>query len=448
MSVPPRTTGPSRRNRPRSSTRRWKPPASRTPSRGITLPTDSRCPTIRRTTSRRLSGTGSRCNFSSKSRCPADSPATCTSFASALANYLQDGPPRSSVPEGVSAAERTHIVATATRDRPVSRWARLRSTLTAREWLRLGAMFAVITALHLVGWITLVGFVAPHHFSLGDKVLGIGVGLTAYTLGLRHAFDADHIAAIDNTTRKLMNDGQRPLGVGFFFSLGHSSVVFGLALLIAFGLKAIIGPVEQDSSALHHYSSLIGTSVSGVFLYVIAIINVVILVGILRVFVQMRRGHYDEDELEAQLNNRGLLNRLLGRFTKSVSASWHMYPIGVLFGLGFDTATEVALLVLAGTSVVGGLPFYAILSLPILFAAGMSLFDTIDGCFMNLAYDLAFARPIRKVYYNLTIIGLSIFVALFVGTVELVGLLAQESHLGGPVWSFIEDFNINTAGFV
>ena len=210
---------------------------------------------------------------------------------------------------------------------PSSR-SRLRGALTPDEWLRLGSMFAIIIALHVIGWGTLILVVEPAHLSVGDKAFGIGIGLTAYTLGLRHAFDADHIAAIDNTTRKLMNDGQRPLGVGFFFSLGHSSVVFGLALLIAFGLKAVIGPVEQDSSALHHYTSLIGTSVSGVFLYLIAIINVVILVGILRVFVQMRRGHYDEDELEAQLNNRGLLNRLLGRFTKSVSASWHMYPIG------------------------------------------------------------------------------------------------------------------------
>ena len=165
-----------------------------------------------------------------------------------------------------------------------------RAALTPDEWLRLGSMFAIIVALHVIGWGTLILVVEPAHLSIGDKAFGIGIGLTAYTLGLRHAFDADHIAAIDNTTRKLMNDGQRPLSVGFFFSLGHSSVVFGLSLLIAVGLKAIVGPVEQDSSALHHYTSLIGTSVSGVFLYLIAIINVVILMGILRVFAQMRRG--------------------------------------------------------------------------------------------------------------------------------------------------------------
>ncbi len=339
-------------------------------------------------------------------------------------------------------------MATATQDRPVSRWAKLRSMLTAREWLRLGAMFAVITALHLVGWITLVGFVAPHHFSLGDKVLGIGVGLTAYTLGLRHAFDADHIAAIDNTTRKLMNDGQRPMGVGFFFSLGHSSVVFGLALVLSLGVKAIVGPVEHNSSALHHYTGLIGTTVSGVFLYLIAIINIVILIGILRVFAQMRRGVYDEAALEEQLNNRGFLNRFLGRFTKSITRSWQMYPLGVLFGLGFDTATEVALLVLAGTSAAAGLPWYAILCLPVLFAAGMSLLDTIDGTFMNFAYGWAFSKPVRKVYYNITITGLSVAVALMIGSIELLGLLAEQFGWSGGFWGWIAGTNINVIGFV
>src|SRR6202034_4392101 len=330
-----------------------------------------------------------------------------------------------------------------------SRWSTsLRDALTPAEWRRLGLMSAIIVALHLVGWGTLVYIVNPAQFSLGGKAFGVGVGLTAYTLGLRHAFDADHIAAIDNTTRKLMNDGQRPLAVGFFFSLGHSSVVFGLALLIAFGLKAIIGPVEQDSSALHHYTSLIGTTVSGVFLYLIAIINVVILVGIVRVFVQMRRGHYDEDELEAQLNNRGLLNRLLGRFTKSVSASWHMYPVGVLFGLGFDTATEVALLVLAGTSAAAGLPWYAILCLPVLFTAGMCLLDTIDGSFMNFAYGWAFSTPVRKIYYNITITGLSVAVALLIGSTELLGLFAGQLGWRGPFWDWLGGLDLNTVGFV
>jgi high-affinity nickel-transport protein len=309
-------------------------------------------------------------------------------------------------------------------------------------------MAAVITALHLIGWITLVLVVAPQHFSLGDKALGVGVGLTAYTLGMRHAFDADHIAAIDNTTRKLMNDGQRPLGVGFFFSLGHSTVVFALALLLSVGVKAIVGPVQDDSSALHHYTGLIGTTVSGVFLYLIAIFNIVILVGILRVFNRMRHGDFDEAALEHHLNNRGLLNRFLGRFTASISKSWQMYPLGILFGLGFDTATEIALLVLAGTSAAAGLPWYAILCLPVLFAAGMSLLDTLDGSFMNFAYGWAFSQPVRKVYYNIVITGLSVAVALIIGTIELLGLLADQFGWTGGFWDWVGGIDLNIIGFL
>jgi nickel/cobalt transporter (NiCoT) family protein len=333
-----------------------------------------------------------------------------------------------------------------------SRWSRVRSALSPAEWWRLASMFTVIVALHLVGWITLVLIVDPARLSLGGTAFGIGVGLTAYTLGLRHAFDADHIAAIDNTTRKLMGDGQRPLAVGFFFSLGHSTVVFTLALLLATGVKAIVGPVEDDSSTLHHYTGLIGTSVSGVFLYLIAFLNVIVLVGILRLFARLRRGDYDlekdEAELEQQLQNRGLLNRLLGRFTKSITKSWHMYPVGLLFGLGFDTATEVALLVLAGTSAAAGLPWYAILCLPVLFTAGMCLLDSIDGSFMNFAYGWAFSRPVRKIYYNITITGLSVAVALLIGSIELLGLFAGQLGWRGPFWDWLGGLNLNVVGFV
>jgi high-affinity nickel-transport protein len=309
-------------------------------------------------------------------------------------------------------------------------------------------MLAVILGLHLVGWVTLVFIVDPARLALGSKAFGIGVGLTAYTLGLRHAFDADHIAAIDNTTRKLMNDGQRPLAVGFFFSLGHSTVVFALAVLLATGVKAIIGPVEDDSSTLHHYTGLIGTSISGAFLYLIAILNIVVLVSILRVFARMRRGDYDEAELEQQLENRGLLNRFLGRFTKSITKSWHMYPVGLLFGLGFDTATEIALLVLAGTSAAAGLPWFAILCLPVLFTAGMCLLDTIDGSFMNFAYGWAFSNPVRKIYYNITITGLSVAVALLIGSIELLGLFAGQLQWRGPFWDWLGGLDLNTVGFV
>jgi nickel/cobalt transporter (NiCoT) family protein len=290
--------------------------------------------------------------------------------------------------------------------------------------------------------------VAPQHFSVGDRTLGLGVGLTAYTLGLRHAFDADHISAIDNTTRKLMADGQRPLSVGFYFSLGHSSVVFGLALLLAVGVKAIVGPVQDDASALHHYTGLIGTSVSGVFLLLIAIINIGILAGVLRVFRQMRSGTYDEAQLEDQLNKRGFMNRIFGGLTKSITKPRQMFPVGVLFGLGFDTATEVALLVLAGTGAAAGLPWYAILCLPVLFAAGMSLLDTADGTFMNFAYGWAFLKPVRKVYYNITITGLSIAVALIIGGIELLGLLAQQLNWTGGFWDWLGGLDINLLGFV
>ncbi|BAX92544.1 HoxN/HupN/NixA family nickel/cobalt transporter [Mycobacterium shigaense] len=327
-----------------------------------------------------------------------------------------------------------------------------RIALTRPEWRRLAVMLALIVALHVIGWGILLLIVDPARLSLGGKAFGIGIGVTAYTLGLRHAFDADHIAAIDNTTRKLMSDGQRPLAVGFFFSLGHSTVVFALAVLLATGVRAIIGPVEDDSSALHHYTGLIGTSVSGVFLYVIAILNLMVLIGILRAFVRLRRGDYDSQtmaaELEQHLNNRGLLNRALGRFTRSITRSWHCYPIGLLFGLGFDTATEIALLVLAGTSAAAGLPWYAIMCLPVLFTAGMCLLDTIDGSFMNFAYGWALSNPVRKIYYNIAITGLSIAVALLIGSVELLDLFAGQLGWQGPFWDWLASLDLNTLGFI
>jgi len=309
-------------------------------------------------------------------------------------------------------------------------------------------MAATVIALNVAGWVMLASALGGHYHITKTEVFGVGTGILAYTLGMRHAFDADHIAAIDNTTRKLVSEGKRPLSTGFFFSLGHSSVVFVLAVVLNFGIRGLDEQVKNSSSQLQHYTAIIGTCVSGFFLFLIAAFNLVILTGIARVFREMRTGRYSDAELEEQLDKRGLLNRFLGPLARRVDAPWKMYPIGFLFGLGFDTATEVALLVLAGSAVVSGLPFYAILSLPILFAAGMSLFDTIDGCFMNFAYDWAFARPVRKVYYNLTITGLSVFVAVFVGVVELLGLLAQDTHRSGSFWSFLKNFNINTAGFV
>ena len=241
---------------------------------------------------------------------------------------------------------------------------------------------------------------------------------------------------------------EQPVSVGFYFSLGHSSVVFVLAVLLNFGIRALDLQVSRPTSGLHLAAGVVGTSISGVFLYLIAFLNLLVLISIVRIYRSMRYGRGDLEDLERQLEQRGLMNRLLGRYARKIDAPWKMYPVGVLFGLGFDTATEVALLVLAGTAVVGGLPFYAIVSLPILFAAGMCLFDTLDGCFMNFAYDWAFSNPVRKVFYNLTITGLSVAVAFFVGTVEILGLIGQETDFKSPFWSLIRGFNINTAGFV
>jgi len=302
--------------------------------------------------------------------------------------------------------------------------------------------------LHVLGWVTLAAIVAPHHYQVGaGQVFGVGLGVTAYTLGMRHAFDADHIAAIDNTTRKLMADGKRPVSVGFWFSLGHSTIVFALCLLLALGVRSLAGQVENDSSGLHTVTGLIGVSVSGTFLYIIGILNLVILVGIVRVFLQMRRGVFDEAALEDQLNKRGLMNRWLGKLTKSVTKSWQIYPIGVLFGLGFDTATEVGLLVIAGGAAAFSLPWYAILTLPVLFAAGMSLLDSIDGCFMNFAYGWAFSKPVRKVYYNITITALSVAVALIIGTVELVSILTDKLSIKSGPLAWIGGLDLNHVGF-
>jgi nickel/cobalt transporter (NiCoT) family protein len=309
-------------------------------------------------------------------------------------------------------------------------------------------MTAFIALLHIAGWGTLIAIVVPQHFSVGSTVFGIGIGLTAYMLGVRHAFDADHIAAIDNTTRKLIGRGRRPASVGFWFSLGHSSVVFMLTLLLAFGIRAVAGPVLDDGSLLHGIAGLIGTVVSSGFLYAIAALNIVVLVDVWKAFRRMRTGHWDEVALENQLGSRGMMNRLLGRVMNVVTEPWQMYVVGLLFGLGFDTATEIALLVLTGSGAASGLPWYAVLCLPVLFAAGMSLFDTLDGSFMTIAYGWALAKPARKFYYNLVITGLSVAVALLIGTAEVIGLIAERLNLQGPFWRWVAAIDLNRIGFV
>ena len=318
-------------------------------------------------------------------------------------------------------------------------------SLTSAERRRVGLMFASVTALHLVGFGVFIAFVVPSHF----KGLGIGVAGLAYSLGLRHAFDADHISAIDNTTRKLMSEGKRPLSIGYWFSLGHSTVVVAIGVGIVVAEKAVYGAVSNNDSLLEQFGGIFGTIISATFLYLIALLNIVILAGIVRVFRSMRHGHYDEAELERQLNNRGLMSRFFGRWMSTINKEWQIYPVGVVFGLGFDTATEVALLATTALLASRHIPFYSIMCLPILFTAGMTLMDTVDGIFMNFAYSWAFFNPVRKVYYNLAITGLSVSICFFIGTVEVLGLLPMElGGLHGGFWRYVANFNINKAGFV
>jgi nickel/cobalt transporter (NiCoT) family protein len=305
------------------------------------------------------------------------------------------------------------------------------------------AFAAAVAGLHLAGF----GLLLTALHSGAGALIGFGTGLTAYSFGLRHAFDADHISAIDNTTRKLLSEGKRPLGVGFFFSLGHSTIVLALSALLATAAHAVAGTV-QNGSQLKVIGGFIGTSISALFLYLIGIVNLLILIGIFRVFRSMRNGHYEESTLEQHLARRGLMNRVLGRFTKSVNASWRMYPVGVLFGLGFDTATEVGLLALSAGVAAGGLPWYGTLSLPILFAAGMCLMDTADGMFMSVAYGWAFSNPLRKVFYNLSITGISVLIALLIGSVELLSLVAQTFGWRGGIWTLTSAINLNAAGYL
>ena len=325
--------------------------------------------------------------------------------------------------------------------------------LSGRERGRLAAMFGFILALNVAGWGIYVLCVMPHHVNYqgegGSTGLGVGLGvaITAWFLGFRHAFDADHISCIDNTTRKLMADGKRPLGSGFFFSFGHSTVIMAVGVGITIAARAVFGAVVDPSSAYETAGGTIGTLVSAGFLYLIALLNLIVLSGIVKVFREMRSGVYDETELEAQLQARGLMYRFFGRFMKSINHTWQLYFVGLVFGIGFDTATEVLLLAATTYAAIQGLPYYAVLALPFLFSGGMMLFDTLDGCFMNFAYGWAFAKPVRKVYYNLVITGLSIGAAFIIGTIEILGVLTSEVHLQGTFWDLMANFNINVAGF-
>ncbi|MBO0864115.1 MAG: HoxN/HupN/NixA family nickel/cobalt transporter [Mycobacterium sp.] len=322
---------------------------------------------------------------------------------------------------------------------------KLSSTWDRRDRLEIYALLGVIALMHLIGFATLILLIAPRHYHAGTQIFGVGLGATAYLFGLRHAFDADHIAAIDNTTRKLMSDAVLPKSVGFWFAMGHSTIVLVMAILVVAGAKAL-GALVDDGSPARHALGFAGTLASGLFLYLIAIINIIALLGISRAFVELRRGSHSDEELEAALGNRGFLARLLRPIMNRINRPVQIYPVGLLFGLGFDTATEVTLLALAGTGAAAGLPWYAVLVLPLLFAAGMSLMDTLDGLLMTAAYDWAFMQPVRKIYYNLIVTGLSIAVALLIGSIELVSILHDDFGWVDPISKWISDINLNNAG--
>jgi nickel/cobalt transporter (NiCoT) family protein len=270
------------------------------------------------------------------------------------------------------------------------------------------------------------------------------VAATAYGFGLRHAVDADHISAIDNVTRKLMQEKKKPVAVGFFFSLGHSSVVFIMATLIAAGSAYISGNLANDKSPLKTYGGLIGTSVSALFLFAIAVINIIILVQIFQTFRNVTRGtSYNEAEVDDYLNKRGFFARIFRPLFKTIDKSWKMYPVGFLFGLGFDTATEIALLASAGAFATQSVPFWVVMLLPLLFTAGMSLADTTDGVLMLGAYGWAFVKPIRKLFYNMSITLISVLVALVVGALETLNIVSNQLNLSGGVWDFVGNLNNN-----
>lgn len=309
-------------------------------------------------------------------------------------------------------------------------------------------MGAFVLMLHVVGWGVLLVVVAPERYAFGSTgALGAGVGLTAYLLGARHAFDADHIASIDNTTRKLVGEGIPAVSTGFWFSLGHSTVVFVACLLLAVGSRGVADVVQDEQSTAGVALATVGSLVAGMFLLLIGLSNMVAARGILGVLRLIRAGLFDEAELEHHLHNRGFLARILNRVTRRVSRPWQLYPVGLLMGLGFDTASQVALLILAAGSAAFALPWYAILTLPVLFAAGMSLFDTIDGILMTRAYGWAYVAPVRKVYYNLTVTVLSVAVALGVGTLVLLELLAERLDTSTGPLAWLAGTNLTYVGF-
>lgn len=309
-------------------------------------------------------------------------------------------------------------------------------------------MVVLIVVLHVVGFGLLWAGSGGNHVLSGGATFGVATGLLAYTLGLRHAFDADHISAIDNVTRKLVADGRRPLSVGFWFSLGHSTVVLALAILLAFGVDALGSAVSNEDSVLHVVTGLIGPIVSTAFLLVIALANV----ALLRAALRRRRALVSaaEGEEDPQPDGplvHGPLAYVFGPLIRRVDAAWKMYPLGFFFGLGFDTATEVALLVLAGGGVAAGLPVTAILALPIIFAAGMCMCDTVNGLFMRVTYDRATTDRRLKSTYDVVVTGLSVAVALSIGIIQAISIAGEQLDLTGGIFAWADGLDMTIVGY-
>jgi high-affinity nickel-transport protein len=337
----------------------------------------------------------------------------------------------------------------------VSKPTQLRQHLrfTRQELPSLIGVFSVVAFLHVAGWGLFIHYNSnPAYSSLTDSTGALvyaGAGALAYSFGLRHAFDADHIAAIDDTTRLMLAKGKNPLAIGLFFSLGHSTIVLALCIGVAFAARQA-AKFQKDFAET---GGLIGASVSTVFLYLVGILNLVILIGIVKVWKQAKTGKFSHQHLTDLLNERSLMRRVFkGAFKKGFDNSRQLYPVGVLFGLGFDTATEVALLALSATAAVGTvggfLPPLAIIALPLIFAAGMTLMDSLDGIFMTKAYAWAFTSPLRKIYYNITTTGLSIFVAFVIGTIQFVGVLSDKTNIDNyQPFTFIASLDLNRVGY-
>ncbi len=307
-----------------------------------------------------------------------------------------------------------------------------------QEWRRLAALYGVIGVLHALGWGLYL-----HYAAARPQI--VGLGFVAYMFGLRHAFDADHIAAVDDTVRYLLQRGRRPLAVGFFFSLGHSTIVLALAVAIAISAAA----VKVHLPGLQNQGAVIGTAVSGTFLWIIGVLNLLVLFDILKIWRIARTGTHDHSHLDDLLRKRGLLNRVFGgRLQRLMNHSWQMYPLGLLFGLGFDTASEVGLLAMTAGASAGDLPIAAVLCLPILFAAGMTVMDTTDGVLMTKAYDWALINPLRKIFYNITTTGLSVAVALLVGGIELLQVFIGMLGLHGRFCDTVASLDFGVLGYI